>query len=1140
MFFKKTVAVLLALLFAVSPEMTYAAAGAGASVFPLPGTMLTRTQAFTPVILKGMVVHPEDPLQFDFVMDTGSARLSGEDLQAEAKRSIKDFLSALTVPEDDMWVNLSPYERDRIIPEGLGKTEMGRDVLAQDYVLKQLASSLLYPEGALGREFWARVYAETSARFDSADINMDDLSRVWIAPGQARVWEHDGKVMIIGSHLKVMLESDHGASANDATKQIMREVLIPALEKEVNEGAHFARLRQVYAAMILSAWYKVRLKETLLGAVYADRNRVAGIGFSDQIGKEEIYNSYLETVRKGVFNYIKEEKVPQTGEISVKKYFAGGFTGKELKSLLISGLLIGALSGQPLDAQAHAREASAFAGSSVMVSATFGIVDSDIRQEERTVEKQVRRIMDQLRGRDGVFSGVDELLKMRSFFDMTDTLWHATDPTDDLVFVQAAEEIGILGTSAMTVFINYLDDPERIVQLAAVIGLVSAGDPGSVEPLKKAAKNTSDASVRGAAVMGVLLLEGEQAVPFAMEILRDPNTSLLTKSMILSGLSRFGGRPAVEAMLALLRDRNDDMAVIGILGIGLKGADAVEPVLGVYDGLDKRGRAMAVLALVEVRYSGVRALERQEGSEIVDALIEMLSSTNDDLRSMALLRLSGMRDGRIKEKVELLREDPSPRVRGLVKGLLSDGKVSDQAQTSMGARDILGVPGVNWVAGQILKYGSVGMKLRAIRFFEGQEDRRRALVRLRAVFDGDEENPEVLKAARQAAEHLSENDVYGRGWLMQMGLSSKDLEMFIWTIELLIRKSGKGAILPLMTLLRNKEVDFRQAVRSALKRLTEDDPELKYKVGEQVLSSKRMDNEVWAIELLATLPAERVRGLLEAKRDVTKNPYVFRTALIALKKIGAIDAAQGYVGRFFKGVIDKVILEQRAYRALESRDPGQKMKGIAYFVDRKISGAVDAVASVLGDESDDVRVSARWALAELTSGDRKERLRMALRALALPEASGNLEWALKVLVDLYDPGIIGLVAGRLELPGEEYREIVRQALVKLTFNRAISREAVGTIAKNSAYADNKRWGARLTEASPTDLLLSISDKAQAGDLGGIDLNASKLDLQIRRDGKGIPLPLNRKDWGWLDIQGITPVINRIEPVSSLFLLNEGV
>jgi Fe-S cluster biosynthesis and repair protein YggX len=35
---------------------------------------------------------------------------------------------------------------------------MGRDLLAEDYLLKQITSSLIYPEDGLGKKFWDKVY----------------------------------------------------------------------------------------------------------------------------------------------------------------------------------------------------------------------------------------------------------------------------------------------------------------------------------------------------------------------------------------------------------------------------------------------------------------------------------------------------------------------------------------------------------------------------------------------------------------------------------------------------------------------------------------------------------------------------------------------------------------------------------------------------------------------------------------------------------------------------------------------------------------------------------------------------------------------------------------------------------------------
>ena len=127
---------------------------------PNPGVMVHLSPPLDPPILKGIKVHPDNPFQFDFILDKGDSELSNDQLKSESAKLIKYFLASLTIPEKDLWVNLSPYEKDRIIPNSFGLTEMGRDLLAEDYMLKQITASLIYPEDEVGKKFWKRVYEE--------------------------------------------------------------------------------------------------------------------------------------------------------------------------------------------------------------------------------------------------------------------------------------------------------------------------------------------------------------------------------------------------------------------------------------------------------------------------------------------------------------------------------------------------------------------------------------------------------------------------------------------------------------------------------------------------------------------------------------------------------------------------------------------------------------------------------------------------------------------------------------------------------------------------------------------------------------------------------------------------------------------
>jgi len=133
----KIIALAVILTFASSSLYPSYALAQGVLGLPSPGTMVSLSPVFTPTILRGIRVYPDNSLKFDFIVDSGDTGLKGTALKNESERLIKYFLAALTIPEDNLWVNLSPHEQDRIIPDSLAQTDMGTDMLAQDYLLNK-------------------------------------------------------------------------------------------------------------------------------------------------------------------------------------------------------------------------------------------------------------------------------------------------------------------------------------------------------------------------------------------------------------------------------------------------------------------------------------------------------------------------------------------------------------------------------------------------------------------------------------------------------------------------------------------------------------------------------------------------------------------------------------------------------------------------------------------------------------------------------------------------------------------------------------------------------------------------------------------------------------------------------------------
>jgi len=363
--FKRFITLCLIISFILGSYQPVYAQDFNINQLPVPGTMVGESAPFTPLALKGLVINPQKPLEFQFIIDTGS---DGRVIASEAKQSqlkqqanqlVKYFLAGLTIPEGDIWVNLSPYEKNRMLPEALGQTDLGRDLLAQDYILKQLTASLIYPEKDLGKEFWSKVYARAQQQFGTTNVPVNTFNKVWILPDQAQVFEHGPAAYVTKATLKVMLDEDYLAlqkhsafspsfvkegvrgSSNDShsiASQIIREIVLPEITKEVNTGKNFAPLRQIYQALILAKWYKQTIQNGFLDALYTNKNKVAGVNLNDPAVKEQIYNRYLQAYKKGAFNYIKEDFINASlrgtseasdeaiskGTTIPRKYFSGG------------------------------------------------------------------------------------------------------------------------------------------------------------------------------------------------------------------------------------------------------------------------------------------------------------------------------------------------------------------------------------------------------------------------------------------------------------------------------------------------------------------------------------------------------------------------------------------------------------------------------------------------------------------------------------------------------------------------------------------------------------------------------------------------------------------------------------------------
>lgn len=276
---------------------------------PEPNAILKVSTSYDTALLYGIRLNPNDPLKIDFLFDSADENdLKTEDIE----RVISYFMTGLTVSDDDLWVNLSIYEEDRILADGIETTYLGRDFIEQDYLLKQISSSLTDPDTRLGKRYWDKQDLELSTA----------LNKIWIKSDSAQVSFFNTSACIDEASLKVLSEKDFLALERNQTLAdeagSIDDEMIELVSEQVNNGKHFSKLRQIYRALILAKWFKSYFLDTFYNE-YFNKMQLKGLDKADPQTKEKIYQLYTQSFEKGVYSKLKRNSS------KVKKlYYSGG------------------------------------------------------------------------------------------------------------------------------------------------------------------------------------------------------------------------------------------------------------------------------------------------------------------------------------------------------------------------------------------------------------------------------------------------------------------------------------------------------------------------------------------------------------------------------------------------------------------------------------------------------------------------------------------------------------------------------------------------------------------------------------------------------------------------------------------------
>ena len=258
------------------------------------------------------------------------------EVENTSKQLLKYFFIGISLPNSSFWVNLRPDAEDNIIDDKLAQTDIGKIMLESDLQLKKDTAKATSPETPEGKEYWSKLYLKAGELFGSENIDIPTLTRPWIVPDEIIIRETQDSAYVYKATLKVMLEQDYLKNdtvynfkderfkqLNEYSSQLIRELIIPKLTKEVNISKRYASLRQVYYSLILAQWFKARNSNKY--AQYSrliNRCDLSNLQSNTSYSVTTYFNAYKESFSKGEYN-IRDPVYTSSGQ-TIRSYFSGG------------------------------------------------------------------------------------------------------------------------------------------------------------------------------------------------------------------------------------------------------------------------------------------------------------------------------------------------------------------------------------------------------------------------------------------------------------------------------------------------------------------------------------------------------------------------------------------------------------------------------------------------------------------------------------------------------------------------------------------------------------------------------------------------------------------------------------------------
>lgn len=281
---------------------------------------------------------------FRLLLDKGDTKNpQTQELESTSKTLLNYFFIGLALPNDSFWVNLRPDSEDNVIDPYLAQTDIGRIMIETDLQLKKDTAKATSPETPEGKKYWDALYKKAEELFGYDSVTIPTLTRPWIVPGEIIIRETTNSAYIYKATLKVMLEQDYlqrsansvqGSvdysfkdprlkALNEYSSQLIRELIIPKLTKEINTSKRYASLRQVYYSLIMAQWFKARFRNKPWAYSQAmDHRNLTNLTSKTSWTKATYFQEYQKSFQKGEYN-LQEPRSTPFGQV-IRSYFSGG------------------------------------------------------------------------------------------------------------------------------------------------------------------------------------------------------------------------------------------------------------------------------------------------------------------------------------------------------------------------------------------------------------------------------------------------------------------------------------------------------------------------------------------------------------------------------------------------------------------------------------------------------------------------------------------------------------------------------------------------------------------------------------------------------------------------------------------------